>query len=59
MKVVLSRVFELNEEQEKLVKETAKECALNNTNAVEELYFDGQLILEDFYEEYDKILYVE
>ena len=58
MKVVLSTVYNLNNEQVALIQQVAKDCQMSLTEAVSALYDDGQLELEDCDLNYDKILYV-
>lgn len=58
MKVVLSRVFQLTEEQEKEVKAVSDKCGLSLADSAEAMFMDGQLVLEDFNEDNDKIVWV-
>ena len=58
MKVVLSRVFDLTEEQAKEIKTVANECGFSLAKSAEAMFMDGQLVLEDFDENNDKIIWV-
>jgi hypothetical protein len=58
MKVVLSRVFDLTEEQVKAVQAVSNECELSLAESVEAMFMDGQLDLENFNEDNDKIIWV-
>jgi hypothetical protein len=58
MKVVLSRVFDLTEEQAKEIKAVSDECELSLVGSAEAMYMDGQLDLENFDENNDKIIWV-
>ena len=58
MKVVLSRVFDLTEEQAKEIKAVSDECGLSLVESAEAMYMDGQLNFENFDENNDKIIWV-
>ena len=58
MKVVLSRVFNLTEEQAKEIIAVSDECGLSLVESAEAMYMDGQLDLENFDEDNDKIIWV-
>ena len=58
MKVVLSRVFDLTEEQAKEIKAVANECGFSLAKSAEAMFMDGQLDLENFDENNDKIIWV-
>ena len=58
MKVVLSRVFDLTEEQAKEIEAVSDECGLSLAESAEAMYVDGQLDLENFDEDNDKIIWV-
>lgn len=58
MKVILSRVFDLTEEQAKEVKAVSDECGLSLAESAEAMFMDGQLNLENFDEDNDRIIWV-
>lgn len=58
MKVVLSRVFDLTEEQAKEIKAVSDECGLSLAESTEAMLMDGQLDLKNFDEDNDKIIWV-
>ena len=58
MKVVLSRVFNLTEEQAKEIKAVSDDCGLSLCESAKAMFMDGQLALEDFDEDNDRIVWV-
>lgn len=58
MKVVLSRVFDLTEEQAREIKAVSDNCGLSLFESAEAMFMDGQLVLKDFNENNDRIIWI-